>query len=90
MYAAPPKSDVDVTITVIDDPAQLNERVNNISLPDSDVDDANTARHRNKNDAAPADEKAKEAGESARQDAADARAEHDAAKDSAASNDSNQ
>jgi hypothetical protein len=91
--AAPPKSDVDVTITVIDDPAQLNERVNTISLPGSDGDDAKAEKHHNKNDAAPADDKANEAPESARQDAAhDAArdAAHDAANDSAARNDSNQ
>jgi hypothetical protein len=90
VYAAPPKGDVDVTITVIDDPAQLSERVNTISLPRSDGDDANAAKRRNKSDAARADDKANEAGESARQDAANARAERDAANDSAASNDSNQ
>jgi hypothetical protein len=90
VYAAPPKSDVDVTITVIDDPAQLNERVNTISLPGSDSDDAGTARHRDKNDAAPGNDKANEAGESARQDAANTRAERDAANDSAAGNESNQ
>jgi hypothetical protein len=86
-YAAP--GDVDVTITVIDDPGQLNERVNTISLPGSDGDDANAARHRNKNDTASADDKANEAGESARQDAANVRAAHDAANDSAAGNDLN-
>jgi hypothetical protein len=91
VYAAPPKSDVDVTITVIDDPAQLNERVNTISLPGSDGDDANAAGHRNKNDSAPAGDKANEAGESAHQDAANARATgHDVANDSAAGNDLNQ
>lgn len=89
-YAAPPKSDVDVTITVIDDPAQLNERVNTLSLPGSDGDDADTARHQNKKDTAPADDKASEAGESAHQDAVNARTAHDAANDAAASNDSNQ
>ena len=100
--AAPPKSDVDVTITVIDDPAQLNERVNTIHLPGFDGDDAKAEKHHNKNDAAPADDKANEARESAHQDAANARAAHDAAhdaandaahdaaNDSAASNDSNQ
>jgi hypothetical protein len=88
--AAPPKSDVDVTITVIENSAQLSERVNTIILPGSDGDDAKGASHRNKDDAAPTNDKANEAGESERQDAADARAAHDAANDSAAGHDSNQ
>jgi hypothetical protein len=79
---APPKSDVDVTITVIEDPAQLNERVNTLTLPGSDGDDSHSSKSHNKNDSASTDDGANEAGESARQDAAKARADQEAAHDS--------
>jgi hypothetical protein len=87
---APAKSDVDVTITVIEDPAQLNERVNTLTLPGSDGDDSHSSKSHNKNDSASTDDRANEAGESARQDAAKARADREAAHDSDTGGDSNQ
>ena len=79
--AAPPQSSADVTITVIDDPAQLNEQVNTLTLPGSEGDDSAQA---------PAGTNKNEPNASLSEDANKASADHNAANDTAAGNDSNQ
>jgi hypothetical protein len=70
--AAPPAEagGKDVTITVVDDPEQLSEKVNRISLP-ADHDNAEAARDKDHGHDRPA-EHGREAAENAKQDAKDA------------------